>query len=69
MLGQDALSGPAEQLFQALDERLVGRSGLRGAAADQHDRCLAVQGAGDLLDEPGLARPWFAADEDQLTCA
>src|SRR6266851_209752 len=69
MLGEDALSGPAEQLFQALDERLVGRAGLRGAGTDQHYRSPAVQGGGDLLDEPGFTRPWFAADEDQLTCA
>lgn len=69
MLGEDAISRPAEQLFQALDERLVRRTGLRGASTDQHHRPATVQGGGDLLDKPGFSRPWLAANEDQLTCA
>jgi hypothetical protein len=40
-----------------------------GAGADQHDRSLAMQGLGDLFDQPGFTCSRLSADEDQLTRA
>ena len=57
--------GAARPAAQHLEHRLVGAGAGLVEAAEQHDRAVAVDGAGELRGEPRLADPRVAGEQDE----
>src|SRR5437870_311920 len=70
LYGGSILSRKLEEALQVIDDRIQRTVLVIGGAAELHaGRFLVLKLVLELLDQPGFANPWLAAQQHHLACS